>query len=310
MVPAWQQMMRVSAKAGAEGRNGVANAVVISIGVLWGLYWVPAQQVGTLLPGGWGPLAITAVAGLLLLPLAVAKGRQATGWNAWTAVFDAVGGASLVLYSVGLLYGNVTTVILLFYLTPVWSTLIQKFGLREPVSWRRYVALAIGLGGLVLVLGRDQFPPSPLGTGEWMGLAAGVLFSVMSVGVRNRRPMYPANGALAFAVGAIVVEVIVIVAMPAGHTVAIAGPRPTPWMVVAWIVAAGVLWWSLSLMGLLWAATRIDPARLGLLLMGEVLVGVVSSVLLAAQSMTAWQIAGAACVVGSAVLEVASPDRS
>ncbi|HET7313412.1 hypothetical protein [Salinisphaera sp.] len=60
------------------------------------------------------------------------------------------------------------------------------------------------------------------------------------------------------------------------------------------------------MLALVWATARLEPARVGILLMSEVLVGVVSSVLLADESMTATQIAGAVLLVAVGLLDALS----
>ena len=55
---------------------------------------------------------------------------------------------------------------------------------------------------------------------------------------------------------------------------------------------------------ILWAATRLEPARVGILLMSEVVVGVLSAALLAGEPFTWREATGAALIVLAGVLEV------
>ncbi|MEX2576602.1 MAG: DMT family transporter, partial [Halofilum sp. (in: g-proteobacteria)] len=153
-----------------------ASVAVVAVGSSWGLYWLPLRELEAVAAiGPWATLAVTLVAAVTLAPVAwLRRDRlRAAGRPGLASV--ALGGASFVLYSNGLLYGHVAVVILLFYLTPVWSTLIARFWLGWRISWWRYAALVLGLGGIALVLRASSGElPLPYRLGDWLGLASGL----------------------------------------------------------------------------------------------------------------------------------------
>lgn len=53
-----------------------------------------------------------------------------------------------------------------------------------------------------------------------------------------------------------------------------------------------------------WAAARLEPARVGILLMSEVLVGVIAAALFAGERLGELEAVGGALVVAAAVMEV------
>ncbi len=59
----------------------------------------------------------------------------------------------------------------------------------------------------------------------------------------------------------------------------------------------------------MWAAARLEPARVGILLMAEVLVGATSAALIAGEHLGPVELAGGALVLLAGVLEV-WPQRS
>jgi drug/metabolite transporter (DMT)-like permease len=69
-------------------------------------------------------------------------------------------------------------------------------------------------------------------------------------------------------------------------------------------LAAGGLWWGLSVASLMWATVRLEPARVGILLMTEVVVGAASAAILAAEHLSPLEIAGGALVLCAGILEV------
>ncbi|SHF45529.1 Permease of the drug/metabolite transporter (DMT) superfamily [Modicisalibacter ilicicola DSM 19980] len=280
----------------------LATLIVIGTGALWGFYWLPVRRLEELaLPGAWGTLAIVTAAALFLAPLAIRRRRRLASADPLALASFALGGAAFVLYSVGLVYGRVAIVILLFFLTPVWSTLIGRYVMGWHTPRLRVVAIVVGLAGLAVMLGSDGDMPLPRGSGEWLALISGLLWSVATTGIRTKSNPGPGEAAFVFALGA------------CAGALALA-PLLDPWpdeiatdslgKFIGWTVAAGGLWWGVSMAGLMWATARLEPARVGLLLMTEVLVGTLSAALLAGEYLGRLEILGGALVLAAGLLEV------
>ncbi len=69
-------------------------------------------------------------------------------------------------------------------------------------------------------------------------------------------------------------------------------------------LATGGLWWGASIAGLMWATTRLDPARVAILLMTEVLAGALSAAFLADERLRAAEMTGGILVLCAGVLEI------
>ena len=285
-----------------ERTVALATVFVVGTGTLWGLYWVPVRRLAEAgLPGAWGTLAIVAAAALLLAPLAVWGRRQLARSSPAALLSIGLGGVAFMLYSAALVYGRVAIVILLFFLTPVWSTLIARYVMGWPTPWLRILAIVVGVAGLGMVLGADGELPLPRSTGEWLGLASGLLWSIATTGIHARAVTGPGESAFVFAAGAFAGAIVLAPALePLPNAIPIGAVGPA----LGWILAAGGLWWGLSMSALMWAATRLEPARVGILLMAEVLVGVVSAAVIAGESLRTLEIVGGALVVSAGVLEV------
>lgn len=280
----------------------LASLVVLGTGALWGLYWVPVRRLVELgLAGAWGTLAVVGAATLLLAPFAVTGRHRLVRSSPVALLSIALGGFAFVLYSAGLVHGRVAIVTLLFYLTPVWSTLIGRYVMGWRMPWLRGVALVTGVAGLALVLGAEGGLPMPGSLGDWLGLASGLLWSIATTGIRARSTTGPGETAFVFAFGGLVGAAVLAPSLTPGPGLPPAGA----WLpALGWTLAAGSLWWGLSMVGLMWAAARLEPARVGILLMGEVLVGAVSAAVFAGERLGAVEILGGVLVMAAAVLEV------
>lgn len=276
-----------------------ASIIVVGTGLLWGLYWIPVRELDGLgLPGAWGTLAITTAAALVLAPVIAVRRRGL--WRSDKGALAAIGlgGAAFALYSIGFVYGHVAIIILLWYLTPVWSTLIARFIMGWDTPGLRLMAIVFGLVGLGIMLGAGGGLPLPSGIGEWMALTAGVLWAIATTGIRVRPRMAPLEAAFVFALGAALTSAVLAPALSAA-------PQEAQWAAAAlWAVGSGALFWGPAMALLLWATMQLDPARVGILLMSEVLVGVASATVIAGETLSLTEVAGGTLVVGAGVLEI------
>ncbi|THD85353.1 DMT family transporter [Aliigemmobacter aestuarii] len=284
-----------------------ASLVVLACGVFWGFYWLPVRALDDLgLTGPLGTAAIAAAAAILLVPSALAGRRRLWQCPPVVLLSVALGGAAFALYSVGLVYGRVAIIVLLYFLTPVWSTLIARFVLGWETTRMRLLAMAVGLTGLAVMLGAGGQAPLPQGAGEWMSLIAGLLWSVSTTGIRVRSALAPTETSFVFALGAALTALALWPFLPAAP---LSSDPAEAWRIVAIALGTAALWWVLSILGLMWAVARLEPARVGILLMAEVLVGSVTAAVLAGEHLSPAEIAGGVLVLLAGLIEIASDRR-
>lgn len=291
----------------AARRAAVASAGVVGLGALWGIYWIPLRQLHAAdVAGGWATLVPVAVGLVCLAPLLRWRRGGLAAADRRGLACTALGGVSLVAYSNGLVYGQVAVVILLFYLTPVWSALIDHLWFGRSVSRWRYAAMGCGLLGIGLVLhGAYGGVPLPRTLGDLLGLASGLLWSIASTGIFAHSRIRPPESAFVFCVGGAAVGLVLALVLD---------PEATPtWATVGspsalgWIVLMGGLWWAGATSVLMWANQVLDAPRIGILFMGEAIVGAASAALLTDEPFGSWMALGAVLVIAAGALE-AGPD--
>lgn len=289
--------------------SNLASFTVIAIGAGWGLYWIPLRQLDAVAAAGaWATLIVVAVGMLALAPFGWAGRLRLAQAKRRALVSIALGGASFVLYSDGLLYGHVASVILLFYLTPIWSTLIVRWWLGWPISWWRYAAIAVGLIGISMVLGgKNQGLPVPASIGDWLGLASGLLWAVASTGMHVHVRTKPAETNFVFCAGAAVMALVLALLLAPQDLPGVETGQYLP--ALGWTLILGVGWWAASLTAFMWATSHLEPPRVGILLMSEVVVGTLSAALFANEPFGLIMTIGAMLVVAACILET-MPDRS
>ena len=278
--------------------TGPETAIAIS-GALWGLYWIPirhleARGVGVV----WTTLGLFVVALAIFVPVLLRHPPARAVFTPRMLLTGLFTGGSFVLYSVSIVLTEVVTAILLFYLSPVWATALGRLLLGERLTGSRIAALALGLGGLWVVLGGESGVPLPRNVGDWCALTAGVTWALGTLRVHQDAEVSPiAHTAALFVGGTAVLAVIALVP-------AMAGPAPVPTAPVAAIVLAIAVLSVASAGGILWGARLISPGRAGLLLMMEVITGLASAAVLAGEPFGAIQIAGSMLIVAAALVEV------
>jgi drug/metabolite transporter (DMT)-like permease len=280
------------------------NVAILLSAVLWGTLWIPIRQLDG--SGLGGPLAATAgflLPLVLLLPVALRRGGRRMLGGGWALV---AGGfclaLSVALYAEGVVRGHVARVILLFYLTPVWSTLLGRLLLGERITGRRVTTIALGLAGMVVIFGGSATNRSPAGVAEWMGLTAGLIWALAMVYVNRTaaRPVLDRVLVQFVFLGPIFFLLTRIPGREGG-----ASPELGAFLdSVPWLVAFAGLW-ILPAIGLtIFGASRLDPGRVAICLMLEVVVGLATATLLTAEPFGLRESIGATLIIGASAVEI------
>lgn len=276
---------------------------VAASGVLWGLFWMPfraLEEAG--FAGGWASLAFCLGSTLVLLPWALVRWRHLRAAGTGLLLTGAVAGAAFSLYATALLLTDVVRVLLLFYLTPVWGTVLGRVLLGERITWYRGGALVLGLAGLLVILGFEGGFPMPRNAGDWMALLAGIAwaYGTLRIYIQPEVETYETTFAF-FAGGTLVTAAVAWLPLEANEAVPVLAMLGTAW---PWLLLLVAVFGVPPVLMTLWGAARLTPGRVGILLMGEATVGIVSAAQWAEEPFGVRETLGAVLIVGAALVEV------
>lgn len=277
-----------------------ASVAVFMAAAFWGLYWLPLRYLENLgLPGTWPVVFLNTPAAIALGLYVVARWERHRRHLNRALVIGLFTGAGYGFFSVGLLYSSVVRVTLLFYLTPIWGTLIGIVWLGDRAGWSRWTAIGGGLVGMALLLTGGG--AVPLNVGDLLGFISGVAWAV--------------GGAMIMRYGAVPVAIstcsqlfmTALLALLCGYLIGdTASPTGSVVLDVLPVALATALIMIVpTLLVVFWAQKILFPGRLGLLMMAEVIMTIISaSLLLPEETMSALEWAGAALIVGACLVEV------
>lgn len=279
------------------------SLILVISAAAWGLYWYPLRSIEAHgFTGSWSVAFFNACPLIILLPLLTLTYKQLKGAFWPTVLAAALIGLAFTLFANGLIETTVVRATMLYYLTPVWSTIIGVIWLSEPLTRARIIAIIIAFIGLFLLLaGGGESTGHPLNIGDLYSLLSG-LFWGFGLAVLNRWANIPILPLAAF----IFLSTTALSALFAG--VLYADPLPTLSMASAAFPTAA-FWSTVVLLPSFCIIFRISqilfPGRVGILSMSEVVVAILSaSILLPAENMLFIQWIGALAIVLAALVEV------
>ena len=286
-------------------RQTTASLLLMLGGALWGLLWLPLRVMeGAGLEGAWPGIVGYLFPALVTLPVTLLGWRHVSAsWLSLLGIFVFCGTA-FGLYGLAVIMTEVNRAILLFYLTPLWGTLIGIFFLGEKLTLRRAIALLIGLAGLLIVLDIGIKLPWPRNLGDWMAVVSGICWALGSTVMFRAEKVRIADQLTAFFIGAVVVCLFMMVLFPAqlGAVPTVAALQASLPMII--ILTLGM---PIVLVLTIWPAGMLPPGRVGILLMTEVLFGLASAILVLGEVLGLRESIGAFMILSAAALEVTAP---
>lgn len=282
--------------------NTLSLAIFIS-SAAWGLYWIPLRTIENMgIPGSWTVTLFNACPLLVLCPLFIFYFKTIKG--NWKITFSAslMIGFAFSFYAYGLLETTVIRATLLFYLSPIWSTMIGIIWLKEKFTKARVVSILIGLVGLFFLLSQKNLITQSLNIGDLFSVLSGIFWAIGgSILKRYSNNISILSLATLLYAATTVISIIFALSfyiepLPTIANIKISFPTAAIWSI--FILSPGFI--------VIFKVSQIlFPGRVSILMMSEVIVAIITaSILLPDETMTIVQWLGAIGIVSAAFVEV------
>jgi drug/metabolite transporter (DMT)-like permease len=151
---------------------------------MWGLIWYPMrilEQQG--LPVVWSTLLMYFAAAIVASVMLFKQIKDFAGhWPLSLWALAVAAGVTNIAFLVALTQGEVMRVMLLFYLSPLWSVLLSRWWLGEKISRLSMLMIIVAMSGTMIMLWHPEIGmPWPNDMADWLALFAGFMFSVNNV---------------------------------------------------------------------------------------------------------------------------------
>ncbi len=274
-------------------------------GLVFGIYWIPLRTLEAAgFSGLWATFVFNATPLLLITPLLVYRWRAFAQGSARFHLCGMLIGIGYVLYASAFLYTEVVRTILLFYLMPIWGFLLARVLIGQLITPVRWLSMALGLGGMLVIFGIDNGIPLPRNPGDWMALSAGIIWAIASLMLLTDKQNNTADYCgLFFFWSTVFAGVLALVAthqqqLDAANWLALSD-------VMHWVIPLALIVLIPAAVATVFSPSHLNPGVAGLLFMTEISVGAGSAALFAGEPFGLREIAGVILITLAGLAEPA-----
>ena len=280
----------------------ISIALALSAGA-WGIYWLPQRilEDGGL-TGGWGTIAQMVIGVLVLLPICLWRRIKGRTFGFELPLTGLLIGGGFICYALSFLLTDVVRALILFYMAPVWTTILEMLFLKKKPGWERAVTLGLTLGGLWLVFSKETIIPLPQNAGDWIALAGGAIFAagLIRLEIIKTDGVFPIIFSFFF-YGALFNMVIGF------FLVDYLGEMPPIEAFISmstFLIILSVFYFIPTGIIILWSPSQLGAGLCSILFLSEIVVGVISSSILTNEPFGWREIFGSSLIVIGGILAV------
>ena len=275
---------------------------ILIAAIMWGVFWIPVREVESSGIGAvWTSVLIFSASAIAFFPMVVIRWKIMVRGARSIVMAGFLSGLAFALYIIALNLTDVVRVILLFYMTPLWSTLLGIFILKEKLTINRVTGLILAFSGLMVVLGAGYQIPVPSGLGDWLALLSGLIWSFASVKLFQGGAEMLLEKVFLFVFFALLCSILFAL-LPLGYEISIPDPNllRDVWV---WVFVIAILMFPMTFLTI-WPTTLLSPGRVGMLLMADVVAGVISAAILTDETFGYRELSGTLLIVSAGIVEV------
>ncbi len=272
-------------------------AALLLAATLWGIFWIPLRWLeGMGLDGLLATFLIYSGTIFISIPVII---RYRTQWRLQPGLLLLImisSGWCNTAFILAILDGEILRVILLFYLSPVWATILARLVLKEQLTTRAYVTLCIALVGALLILWHEDIGyPWPQSGADWMAISSGFAFALTNLFVHMAGRVGVQTKTVAAWLGVILLSGVALLVTDVNMETA-----NTLNMFSA--VGVGFVLMTIMTVSVVYGVTHMPVHRSAIILLFEVVAAAISSYLLTDERLGWREVSGGLIVVLAAYL--------
>jgi len=270
-----------------------AVSSLVYAATLWGLVWYPYRLLDQAGVGGIASSLFSYATPLLLLGWLHGRALHAArGHWLWLSALGLAAGWTNLAYVLAVLEGEVVRVLLLFYLSPLWTVLFARFLLHEKLNRAGWAVMALAAGGALAMLWQSGDWPLPRNYAEWLGLSAGVMFAASNVISRHLDGVTEGAKAVSIWAGVAVLTVIGLAFKPA-ELEFMADAEATTWLLLLGVgLAIGSMTYAVQ-----YGLARVPANQAIVIFLFELVVAAIAAYFLSDERMGVQEWVGAAMII-------------
>jgi drug/metabolite transporter (DMT)-like permease len=291
-----------------SNKNAIAIFGLLFGAFAWGVIWYPYRLMAEAGVSGVASSFYTYSIAILIAGVYFRKH--------WRGLFEQpksiiwlglIAGWTNLSYVLAVIDGEVMRVMLLFYLSPLWTLLLARFWLKEAISKIGFVSIAIALVGAYIMLAgpfgtAGSYLPIPRNIAEWLALSAGIGFSLTNV--ITRKSNHLSIRAKSFAVWVGVVSVALVCAPVLALINPTDGfPLPIFFSLSQWLLMIFIALLLISATLLVqFGVTQLTAIRASVLFLFELVVAAIAAYYLAHEAMSLNEWIGGSLIIAAALI--------
>ena len=281
----------------------ILSLIIVVSSCAWGLYWLPLRSIEQSgIVGSWSIVLVNACPLLILVPLIFFNLDKIKKYPKPIFFAGIMIGAAFTFYANGLVETSVIRATLLFYLSPIWSTIIGIIWLNERLTIARVISIIVALIGIIFLLYdfRDQ-ETVILNFGDFSSILSGLFWALGASILKkwSNLPIIPLTAIVYFSTTSLSILLAIVVYKAPIPSLALIGqnfPIAFIWSVIVLLPSFCIIFRISQI---------LFPGRVGILMMSEVAVAVISAkILLPEEQMVILQWIGALAILLAGVVEI------
>ena len=286
----------------------ISFALLIAAG-MWGLFWIPqrALEAGGL-TGGWATISQMVIPFAMLLPISLWRLYKGQSFGLEYPLIGLLFGGGIACYANSFLLTDVVRALILFYITPVWTTIFEIVFLRQIPRFYRYITLVLALSGVWIVFGQEGVIPLPQNSGDWIALLGGILIAASAVRMEIKKPegLYPILFSFFFYGGLFTLIQSYFLSDYLGDA-----PSIESWVaMMPWLILIAILFHIPTNIVILGAPSRIGAGIFSIIILFEIVVGTFSAAVLTDELIGWREILGSSFIIFAGLTEIIFASRT